>query len=675
MKLNSITLINFRQFYGQQKIEFANGDKNVTIIFGENGKGKTGIFRALMFGLFGSRYLNQDNKNDEIHLVNFIRIDEEKGSPITATVKIDFCHMNKRYIVQREVIGYKIGDKIEERICPPKLYEIDEYGNFLPNPIEDELAIKSIINNILDEKIKDFFLFDTERIDTLAKTNAHVKSEVKAIIIKLLQIDKLNKAILLLKGLYSKENNNIIKKSSNLDLKAAEIKVNDLKKEIADLQEKIDIKNLNIECCNNEIEDINEKLAENEEIKKLQNEVSNIKEKRNDKNRSLKYLKESLKENNFNKCHMFLMKDYYLFTNEYLNQISVKQKDLIPYEVIEKSLKDMVCNCCKTNLNEVKSAYEEILNLKENYRRSEITPLITEINGTIIEFNKIKDQQLKNMYNKLREIREIKDDIDELDSKIEIYKEEMQEFSKKEENLKKLENSLGKKLNDKEKLTDEVKEIMVKVGLLEKNLSEAVRNSEELMSKDKSLKKDKKKLEYISELKLAIERIFNDYSDEMRNKLMEETTRIFKILIDKKDKAIIEKIKINEKYEIELYNWLGTKMTQDISQGQRQIVSLSFITALAKIAGGDSKNIDFPLFMDTPFGRISGNNRDNLIENIPGLTSQWILLLTDTEFSVSEEIKMKEVDKLGKWYKLDQIKEGHTNIVSIGLNENMATRR
>ena len=37
-----------------------------------------------------------------------------------------------------------------------------------------------------------------------------------------------------------------------------------------------------------------------------------------------------------------------------------------------------------------------------------------------------------------------------------------------------------------------------------------------------------------------------------------------------KDKGLIEKVKINEKYEIELYNWLGTKITQDISQGQRR---------------------------------------------------------------------------------------------------------
>ena len=71
-----ISLYNFRQFYGKQKIEFAKGTQNITIIFGENGKGKTGIFRALMFGFYGSTHIQQDNPKDAIHLVNFIALEK-----------------------------------------------------------------------------------------------------------------------------------------------------------------------------------------------------------------------------------------------------------------------------------------------------------------------------------------------------------------------------------------------------------------------------------------------------------------------------------------------------------------------------------------------------------------------------------------------------------------------
>ena len=42
MQIKSIHLKDFRQFYGEQKIEFAtDADKNVTLIHAENGVGKT----------------------------------------------------------------------------------------------------------------------------------------------------------------------------------------------------------------------------------------------------------------------------------------------------------------------------------------------------------------------------------------------------------------------------------------------------------------------------------------------------------------------------------------------------------------------------------------------------------------------------------------------------------
>lgn len=161
----------------------------------------------------------------------------------------------------------------------------------------------------------------------------------------------------------------------------------------------------------------------------------------------------------------------------------------------------------------------------------------------------------------------------------------------------------------------------------------------------------------------------------MREKLEQETTEIFKKIIDAKDREVISKISITKNYEIEIINWNGIKITQDISQGQRQMVALSFVTALAKVASGNEKNINFPLFMDTPFGRVSGSNRDNLIDNIPNLTSQWILLLTDTEYTATEEMRLKATDKLGAMYRLDQVAPGITQIKKLSISENLATRR
>lgn len=675
MKLLSIKIENFRQFYDKQIIEFADGEKNVTIVFGENGKGKTGIFRALVFGLFGEKYLAQDNTKDKIHLVNFIKLKENEGTPINASVEVKFEHKGEKYLISRIAQGYQTNNKIEERVQSAKLYKVDESGNFKPEAIEDEVEIKLIINGIIDEQIKDFFLFDAEKIETLAKTDVHMKEEVKSVIVKLLQIDKLDKGINILKNLYNKENKSIIESSSNLDLKKKEEEIEAKKLEIININEKIELKTENYNCFLVEIEKNELKLAENEGIREIQKTISLVKDKKNEKLRSLKYLKQGLKNEHFNQGHMIFMKESYLSTKSYLNQIVVDQKDLIAIEVIEKSLVEMKCSCCKTDLNKMKEAFDNIIRMKENYKRSEVTPLVTEINGSIHEFMNRKDDITNNIKSKLKEIRAIKDEIEVINKEMDKHKENILEFSNSEVNLKEIEKNIEAKKKLAEEFKIEIQRLNFETERKNKDLEKLERENNDLMEKDGALRYEYKKLDYISKLKGSFEKIFKEYSDEMREELMKETTAIFRNLIDNKDKNLIESIKINEKYELEIYNWYGIKITQDLSQGQKQVMALSFITALAKVAAGGSKNVDFPLFMDTPFGRISGNNRDNLIENIPNLTSQWILLLTDTEFTISEELKIKSTKKLGKWYKLDQIKPGHTNIVELDLSEQMATRR
>ena len=41
MQLNKIVMENFRQYSGEHSIEFATGDKNITLVLGENNAGKT----------------------------------------------------------------------------------------------------------------------------------------------------------------------------------------------------------------------------------------------------------------------------------------------------------------------------------------------------------------------------------------------------------------------------------------------------------------------------------------------------------------------------------------------------------------------------------------------------------------------------------------------------------
>lgn len=673
MEILKIEFNNFRQFYGEQEIEFARGDKSITIIFGINGKGKTGIFRGLIFALYGSTHLPQDNKKDKIHLINWNALNEK--SPNSASVTLTFTNNEAIYKIKRVIRGYKYNDEIIEEEESVQLYITKANGDISAEAITDRVEVKRIVDGILDEEVKDFFLFDGEKIDALAKTNSEVKKEVKTAIVNLLQIDKLEKAIRITNDLWNKENRRIRNSSSNIDINNKSNEKDEVEQAIKDIEEKCDLKEQNIRSCHEEVETIKEKLEENQEIRQLHERVRELNEKYANKKEILDNLQKFLKEVYFNQGHKLIMSDYYHKISHHLKQILVEQKDMIGIEIIEKSLRDMKCACCQTDLTQVKEALGAINGLYSNYKRSELTPLITKITSSISEFEMGRDEKVKGVEEKLRKIREVKNDLNEVEKKKEKIKEKVRKFSQNEEGLKIMEDSL----QAKEQLLKALKQekAILEGQLIEKNslYRELEREYAELLRQNKETQQDAQRLEYIDNLREQLKTIFEEYSTDMREKLMHKSSEIFRKLIDGKDKDLINKIIINDKYELEIYNWQNQNATQDISQGQRQIVALAFITALAQIAGGDKKNIDFPLFMDTPFGRISGGNRDNLIENIPGLISQWILLLTDTEFSVQEEMNFKAGGKLGKWYRLEQVALGHTQIQTIDLNDTMAIRR
>lgn len=674
MQLTSIIVNNFRQYYGEQKIEFARGEKNVTIIFGENGKGKTGLFRALIFGIFGEIYINQDNSNDEIHLVNFNALEENKGYPVEAYVIVNFTHKQKEYIIKRKVIGYKNDNKIIEKVSDIELNIKDENGNYdSKNNITDDEKNK-LINNIFDPKIKDFFLFDAERIETLAKTDKKSRLEVQNGIKNLLNIDKLQKAVDITNDLVNEERRNISRRTNDKEVIECEENIKTIDEEIKAIEEIIDIKKSEKLACEEEIESVEKKLRENESIRIIQDKIKEKQFYKRTKEELLDSEKQAITEKGFYKCHMLLMDPMYEMARDYLGQVVIKQKDLIPLEIIEKSLNERICSCCKVDLSKNIEAYNEIVKLKKNFKRSELTPLISEITNTINEFLEEKDKELNSIKLRLSKIREIKDEVEEIQEDINKLREESKGKSKGITDLEQLEETKKRCEDSKVRIKKDIDNLEGRKESSIENLKKERRKYDRLISENDAVKFESKKLEYMKKLNTDLQSILDGYSEAMRKRLMEETTEIFKKLIDLKDRELVSKININYKYEIQVINRLDTIITQDISQGQRQIVALAFITALAKVAAGDNSSIDFPLFMDTPFGRVSGNNRDNLIENIPTLAKQWILLLTDTELTINEELKIKEVGKLGKWYKLNQISDGHSRIEEVSLESTMATR-
>lgn len=161
--------------------------------------------------------------------------------------------------------------------------------------------------------------------------------------------------------------------------------------------------------------------------------------------------------------------------------------------------------------------------------------------------------------------------------------------------------------------------------------------------------------------RLALAEVADAFTKEAREAIAAQATAYFQIFLDAESQGLFDRIEVNNDYSLQIMDKHGNAVLADISAGQRQLMSIAFIAALAKTAA-DGDLLQMPLFMDTPFGRLSLDHRLGLIDNLPKLCAQWILLATDTELRRSEVRHLYESKRWGRFYRLVCTPGGETEV-------------
>jgi len=165
MKFERIILENFRQYYVQERLDFAkDNQRRVTVIHGVNGAGKTSLFLAINWCLYGE---GVDNVGE---LISKEAIKQASpGDTVTMSVELSFLHDGERYLAKRTRRGTRMLDgsvqinSSDEFIMMRILW--DGQAQSIKNPI-------GTINAILPSNIRSYYLFDGEKIDDFAKPEA-----------------------------------------------------------------------------------------------------------------------------------------------------------------------------------------------------------------------------------------------------------------------------------------------------------------------------------------------------------------------------------------------------------------------------------------------------------------------------------------------------------------------
>ncbi|TGB03497.1 AAA family ATPase [Halobacillus salinus] len=658
MIITQLTMHHFRQFYGTQTIEFAHdGDEMVTVILGENGRGKTGLYRAVMYALFGDRTLEQDAKGKGVLLANSRALKEDEAGQhrgIESSVRIRFRHADKDYELHRSQLSrQQANGKVHEEAS--ELILIDHTDG---SRITKKEEVERFIHDLLDERVKHYFFFDGERIERLTRVDEDQKEEVATGIRNLLKIDQVLKSRDVL-GHMLKATSKQLEKHSTGDYKKALQKRNSLQEQIEEAkneQARINKEQtalaVRIQEIDNRLEELSQVSVAIRQRRELEKEKEGVSKGYAEAQQALTALHSTIGLLMARDVLYEVKKqlDFYLGEN--------RLEETMTASGLQELIHDLTCICGRA-FDEDSEEYRRLQSLYRSVKSQESNQAYYEMKAEVMQLIGYLEGKESELSERLSDLKSYETRLESLNYQIEQLNQQVtgsseqsiQELGEEREavvtrkaqhevEFRRLEEEWTELENELAKVDLQLKDLKVKSGL-----------HQQLLTKEEKLKESVD----------VMDRAINGFEQDVIQDLELATSENLAYLLDDSGRQNLQDVKVEQDYSLEVYNAFNQPFLANISQGQRQVLSLSFITALAQVAGGN-KALEMPLFMDTPFGRLSTDHQENLMNFIPQIASQWILLVTDREYDETVKRKFESSGVVGRFYRLESTEPGVTTI-------------
>lgn len=647
MKLLSLKLFNFRQFWGEVEIELAGQPgKSVTVIHGNNGAGKTTLLNAFTWVLYG-QHTGAFASPDQ-HINKRALAQAPPGSRVDCWAEVVFEHNGNRYRARRSCYLDHL---------PPNALTADlpEQGGELALQINGKLiqppeVPEDKIGQVLPESLHRYFFFDGERIDRIVKSEN--KSEISKAIRSLLSVEVLDRAI-----------NHLKEARRSLDKELAEIGDPETKRLVKEketwLQEKTDYEGGR--------EDIAEEIAAYEEQKQKvttllreYDKVGQIQARRDDLKRQAGEIQAQLERSEDKLRRSISARGYMVFLTDAIAQFRALADDLrqrgelpagIKQQFVEDLLEDGSC-ICGTELKRGTKARKQVESWLGRSGIQQVEEAVIQMGGEVTsierqipEFWAEVEQEQSSIENLRRHLSTLENQIDDI--REQLKGSEDVNVSGLEQRLEEIEDQIINLHREDENTLREIEACDVAVAQLNQQIKE-------LKAKGKQQALIQRQIRATDD---AIDRI-----GQVRSRVDQK----FRVVLEQKVREIFRQVsfktqvpKLTENYELVLVETLtdGESVVAP-STGENQILSLSFIGSIIErvrywskkhsLIGLDSSS--FPIVMDSPFGTLDENYRRQIAKLIPTLADQLLVLVSKTQWRGEVETEMDSY--IGKEYVL-----------------------
>ncbi len=680
MKIKSIELYNYRLYKGVNKLNFQNGsDKNIYLISGENGFGKTTFLHSLLWCLYGrlmtdiddafrkemSSSVNGSGYNAFLigNLNNSLRqkvLSEFSEIELASIKKKGYSLDNERI---KELSTYSVSIEFSDIIIPSipchslkiirsydfirEIENIEVLIDDVPNEISAEIGHDVFINDfILNKDIARFFFFDSERIVTLAETNTiEDKRKLCSAYNEVLGVKK-----------YEDLKKNLENLRLRFRRKSADIEI---RKQLNDLLEKQ--------------KQLTDTFAEHEkQTADIDSQLISI--RKEDENLQIQLLREgnrtTLSELNRQEAVLEVTRrkdaDYKLRIKEFLDfapfaiagKLLQKAKTQIEYdfnilqsqnnvhnqnfllESIKSEMRDMFADASipKTLKNKLIKSFQKIISKHQN-QVSDGEPLMNVSKEVFDEFNSV--------YSNLTSTYKI-----EFEHLADDYKKNKQILDRTTRNISNMQSKendnvikkIRKQKNEYERiiatLESKIRKLHEEKGSLNKELAVVSRKVSELSKRVSLDDSDSKKDRIAEQLIIELNTFLVSLKRERKSALENRIKTILNNLMHKMNFISNVDVVINDDIiDINLFDADSNLINKEmLSKGEQQLYATSLLKAFV-----EESEIKFPVIIDSPLQKFDKSHANKIItEFYPTVSEQVILFpLLHKELSKSEFDTMK----------------------------------
>ncbi|MCR5550089.1 MAG: DNA sulfur modification protein DndD [Bacteroidales bacterium] len=687
MIIKNIELNNFRIYKGVNRIDLSpSEDRNIIIVSGHNGFGKTTFLMSLVWCLYGRQMENVDDLyKKEIsekggygrYIGNSLNIEAQRQGATRFSVSVTFTDVEIPDIPCTEITVTRSYDSATSNDDELIIYIDGQENDLFADRQEEEFFIRDYI---LPIEIAKFFFFDAEKIVSFAEINTPEQrkelSKAYSQVLGIQKYDELKKQLEKIQDEYRKESAKPEDKSRFIEVSAniekAEAKITDIDSEIAKLQDEKVQKDY-------DYNQLQEKLVREGDLMSL-DRLHELEKKKEKQQTEMNEAQEGLKEL-YNLIPFGLAGGLVSEVASQLNEEKAYKQNKLQLEGVEEKT-DHILNDLDNERNDfdmvidrkIRIFYEEAVRkliLKHFYNEFD-----AEKYNNFVTLHDFSDIQTNSFIELIAKIKESKSSFEALHNryskaKAELFaiEKELREAEKNAESdyiqtlrirkdelyadINHISEEIGRLNSDKDKLKDDIKSDRQRKEILSKKI--------DVSAKNKAVDDEATRL--IHTIQTFLQR-FKDEKKKALERKLEEKLKSFMHKSDFVHKVVVDIQGNGEDVDINLYDVNDKKIDKsNLSMGEKQLFASALLGALV-----EETELDFPVFIDSPMQKLDRRHAENILTKFYPIVSKQVVFFPILVKELTEEEYALIENKVNKTYLIQNKQEG-SNFMEVTPNK------